>query len=54
MKKAAILLFLTATLLMFSVGSIIPIEYNFIVYLVVFILFIAGIYCSLSIDSDSK
>lgn len=54
MKKTAILLFLTATLLMFSVGSIIPMEYNFIVYLAVFILFIAGIYCSLGIESDSK
>lgn len=54
MKKAAILLFLTATLLMFSVGKIIPMEYNFIVYLAVFILFLAGVYCSVSIDSDSE
>lgn len=53
MKKAAITLFLLATLLMFSLGKIIPMEYNFIVYLVVLILFIVGIYCSLRIDSDS-
>ncbi|CEA03588.1 hypothetical protein BN1048_02139 [Jeotgalicoccus saudimassiliensis] len=54
MKKAAIFLFLTATLLMFSVGWIIPAEYNFIVYPAVFIIFIAGVYCSLSIESDTK
>lgn len=54
MKKAAITLFLIATLLMFSVGKIIPMEYNFIVYLAVLILFIAGIYCSVSIESDSE
>ena len=54
MKKVAILLFLTATLLMFSVGTLIPVEYNFIVYLAVLILFIAGMYCSVSIDPDSK
>lgn len=39
---------------MFSVGTIIPVEYNFIVYLAVLILFIAGMYCSVSIDPDSK
>ena len=33
---------LIATLLMFSVGSI-PMEYNFIVYLAVFILFVGGL-----------
>lgn len=54
MKKAAITLFLIATLLMFSIGKIIPMEYNFIVYLAVFILFIAGVYCSVSIDSDTE
>lgn len=54
MKKAAIFLFLAATLLMFSVGTIFPVEYNFIVYLGVLILFIAGMYCSVSIDPNSK
>lgn len=54
MKKASITLFLMATLLMFSVGKIIPMEYNFIVYFVVLVLFIGGIYCSLSIESDSE
>lgn len=53
MKKKAIALYLIATLLMFSVGKIIPIEYNFIVYFVVLILFLGGVYFSLGINSDS-
>ncbi|MCK1976202.1 hypothetical protein LNK15_03940 [Jeotgalicoccus huakuii] len=54
MKKLAIVFFLIATLLMFSVGTVIPIEYNFIVYLFVLIFFVGGVYCSVSINSDSE
>lgn len=54
MKKKAITLYLIATLLMFCVGNIIPLEYNFIVYFIVLILFLGGVYFSLGINSDSE
>lgn len=54
MKKKAITLYLIATLLMFSVGNIIPLEYNFIVYFIVLILFLGGVYFSIGINTDSE
>ncbi|CAD2075580.1 hypothetical protein JEODO184_00902 [Jeotgalicoccus meleagridis] len=54
MKKLSILFFLLGTILFFSLGPIIPKDYNLLVYLIIFLLFIAGIYCTVSIDDDTE